>query len=125
MPRARPVSPEDKAGIQVIVGTPTYAIPTWLARQHPDVLVITPRGQAEYGRRQNMDITNPAFRDAAQKVIVALVDHVKDHPSVIGYQLDNETKAYETSGPNVQAAFVQSMRRRFPDLAAMNQAFGL
>ena len=52
----------DKAGIKVIVGTPTYAIPTWLARQHPDVLVVTPKGPAEYGRRQNMDITNPEFR---------------------------------------------------------------
>jgi beta-galactosidase len=115
----------DKAGIKVIVGTPTYAIPTWLAREHPDVLVITPRGPAEYGRRQNMDITNPAFRDAAQQVIVALVDHVKDHPSVIGYQLDNETKAYDTSGPNVQAAFVKSLRQQYPDLAAMNKEFGL
>ncbi|MEO5933160.1 MAG: beta-galactosidase, partial [Duganella sp.] len=39
----------DKAGIKVIVGTPTYAIPTWLARQHPDVLVTTPKGRADYG----------------------------------------------------------------------------
>ena len=115
----------DKAGVNVIVGTPTYAIPTWLAREHPDVLVITPKGPAEYGRRQNMDITNPNFRDAAQEVIVALIDHVKNHTSVIGYQLDNETKAYDTSGPNVQAAFVKSLRERFPDLAAMNKEFGL
>jgi beta-galactosidase len=115
----------DKAGIKVIVGTPTYAIPTWLAREHPDILVITPRGPAEYGRRQNMDITNPNFRKAAEQVIIALVDHVKDHPSVIGYQLDNETKAYDTSGPNVQAAFVQWMQKRYPDLAAMNKEFGL
>ena len=52
----------DKAGIKVIVGTPTYAIPTWLAREHPDVLAITPKGQNLYGKRQNMDITDPAFR---------------------------------------------------------------
>lgn len=115
----------DKAGINVIVGTPTYAIPTWLAREHPDVLVVTPRGPAEYGRRQNMDITNPNFREAAQEVIVALVEHVKSHRSVIGYQLDNETKPYDTSGPNVQAAFVKWMQQRFPDLAAMNKEFGL
>jgi beta-galactosidase len=115
----------DKAGIKVIVGTPTYAIPTWLAREHPDVLAVTPRGPAEYGRRQNMDITNTAFRKAAEQVIVALVDHVKDHPSVIGYQVDNETKSYDTSGPNVQAAFVQWMRQRFPDLAVLNKEFGL
>jgi len=44
---------------------------------------------------------------------------------VIGYQLDNETKAYDTSGPNVQAAFVKWMQSRFPDLAAMNKEFGL
>jgi beta-galactosidase len=115
----------DKAGIKVIVGTPTYAIPTWLAREHPEVLVVTPKGPAEYGRRQNMDITHPVFREAAQRVIVALVDHVKNHPSVIGYQVDNETKAYETSGPNVQAAFVKWMRQRYPNLAAMNKEFGL
>lgn len=41
----------DKAGIKVIIGTPTYAVPTWPARLHPDVLVVTPRGSAEYGRR--------------------------------------------------------------------------
>ena len=115
----------DKAGIKVIVGTPTYAIPTWLASEHPDVLVVTPQGRAEYGRRQNMDITNPNFREAAQRVIVALIDHVKDHSSVIGYQLDNETKAYETSGSNVQAAFVKWMRERHPDLVALNKEFGL
>src|ERR1700733_7993840 len=115
----------DKAGIKVIVGTPTYAIPTWLAREHPDVLVVTPRGPAQYGRRQNMDITNPNFRAAAQRVLLALIDRVKDHPCVIGYQLDNETKSYDTSGPNVQAAFVQWMRARYPDLAVLNKEFGL
>ena len=115
----------DKAGIKVIVGTPTYAFPTWLAREHPDVLAVTPQGPGGYGRRQNMDITNPNFRAAATRVIVALVDHVKDHPSVIGYQVDNETKANSTSGPEVQAAFVKWMRTRHPDLNALNHDFGL
>lgn len=112
-------------GIKVIVGTPTYAVPTWLAREHPNILVVTPRGRADYGRRQNMDITDPDYRRAAERVIVALVDHVKDHPAVIGYQVDNETKAYDTSGPNVQAAFVETMKRRWPDLNALNKAYGL
>ena len=114
------------AGIKVIIGTPTYAIPTWLAKQHPDVLAVTPQGPYTYGRRQNMDITNPEFRKAAERAIVALVDHVKDNPAVIGYQLDNETKAYGTSGPNVQAAFVEHMKARFNgNLDALNAAYGL
>jgi beta-galactosidase len=114
-----------RQGIKVIVGTPTYAVPTWLAREHPNVLAVTPRGPGRYGPRQNMDITDPDYRRAAQRVIVALIDHVRNNPAVIGYQIDNETKAYDTSGPNVQAAFVAEMKRKWPSLDALNKAYGL
>lgn len=121
----RMLSALHKQGIKVIVGTPTYAVPTWLVREHPNVLAITPQGQNKYGPRQNMDITDPDYRRASERVIVALIDHVKDHPAVIGYQVDNETKAYNTSGPNVQAGFVQRMKAKYPDLETLNRAFGL
>jgi len=113
------------ASIGVIVGTPTYAVPTWLAREHPDVLAVTPRGPNPYGPRQNMDITNPHFRAHAERVIRRLLEHVKDHPAVIGYQVDNETKHYQTAGPAVQALFVQYVKDRFGSLDAVNRAFGL
>ena len=58
-----------KAGIKVIVGTPTYAIPAWLVKKYPDVLAITPQGQNQYGARQNMDISNVHFRAHAEIVI--------------------------------------------------------
>jgi beta-galactosidase len=115
----------NRQGIKVIVGTPTYAVPTWLAREHPNVLAVTPRGPGRYGPRQNMDITDPDYRRAAERVIVALVDHVRNNPAVIGYQIDNETKAYDTSGPNVQAAFVAEMKRKWPSLDGLNKAYGL
>ncbi|NUQ30731.1 MAG: cellulase family glycosylhydrolase, partial [Acidobacteriaceae bacterium] len=121
----RTLAAMQRNGIKVIVGTPTYAIPTWLARQDPEILVVRREGQAHYGPRQNMDITNPEFRRAAERVIVALVDHVKDNPAVIGYQVDNETKAYGNTGANVQAAFVKEMQRKFPSLDGLNHAFGL
>ena len=113
------------ASIRVIVGTPTYAVPTWLVRTYPDVLAITPRGQNQYGPRQNMDITNPHFRVHAERVIRRLLAHVKDHPAIIGYQVDNETKHYQTAGPAVQALFVQYMKTKFESLDKVNRAFGL
>ena len=109
----------------MIIGTPTYAIPTWFAREHPDVLAITPNGQNRYGARQNMDISNSNFRFYAERIIRKLVDHVKDHPAVIGYQVDNETKPYNTSGPEVQKLFVQYMKAKFPSLDSMNKALVL
>jgi beta-galactosidase len=72
-----------KGGIKVIVGTPTYAIPTWMARKHPEILAITPQGQNHYGVRQNMDITNTDFRMYAERVIRKIMEHVKDNPRLL------------------------------------------
>ncbi|MEP7006401.1 MAG: beta-galactosidase [Sphingomonas bacterium] len=121
----RMLSAAQRYGIKVIVGTPTYAIPTWLARQHPDVLVTRPEGQAKFGFRQNMDITNPHYRAAARRVIETLIAHVAKHPAVIGYQVDNETKPYNTAGPNVQAAFVKALQQKWGSLDKLNKAWGL
>ncbi|MFT4076919.1 MAG: beta-galactosidase [Asticcacaulis sp.] len=121
----RTLAAMSRQGIKVIVGTPTYAVPTWLVREHPNVLAITPQGPNRYGPRQNMDITDPDYRRASERVIIALIDHVKDNPAVIGYQVDNETKAYNTSGPNVQAGFVAHMKQAYPNLDDLNKAFGL
>jgi beta-galactosidase len=39
-----------EAGIAVIVGTPTYAVPAWLAAKHPDILVTTVAGSKNMAR---------------------------------------------------------------------------
>lgn len=114
-----------KAGISVIIGTPTYAVPTWLVKEHPDVLAITQHGQNQYGPRQNMDISNLSYRYYAERVIRKMMEHIKDHPAIIGYQLDNETKAYNTAGPEVQKLFVQYMKTKFVSLDSINKVFGL
>lgn len=38
----------EEAGINVIIGTPTYAIPTWMVKYHPDVLAETVTGRGIY-----------------------------------------------------------------------------
>lgn len=111
--------------ISVIVGTPTYAVPTWLVKKYPDILAITQNGRERYGHRQNMDITNPDYLSHAERVIRILMEHVKDVPHVIGYQLDNETKSYGTAGPRVQAMFVDYLKENFPDINDFNHEFGL
>ncbi|HAT89246.1 MAG TPA: beta-galactosidase [Roseburia sp.] len=111
--------------ISVIVGTPTYAVPTWLVKKYPDILAITQNGRERYGHRQNMDITNPDYLSHAERIIRVLMEHVKDVPHVIGYQLDNETKSYGTAGPRVQAMFMDYLKEKFPDINDFNHEFGL
>ncbi|MEP7106755.1 MAG: beta-galactosidase [Ferruginibacter sp.] len=114
-----------KAGIRIILGTPTYAFPAWLAKKFPDVLVETPYRKNKYGVRQNMDITNTDFRFYAERIIRKIMQHVKDHPAIIGYQVDNETKSYGTSGPNVQRLFVQYLKEKYKSVEIINRSFGL
>ncbi|MEH7545804.1 beta-galactosidase [Neobacillus vireti] len=114
-----------KADIKVIVGTPTYAVPTWLVKQHPDVLAVTKNGPGKYGARQIMDITNPVYLFHAERIIRKLINHVKDHPAVIGYQVDNETKHYRTAGDNVQFQFVKYLKEKFSTIEELNKAYGL
>ena len=64
----------EQAGISVIIGTPTYAVPTWLVKKYPDVLAVTKQGQAMYGHRQNMDITNPDYLRYSERVIRKLME---------------------------------------------------
>ena len=116
----------EEAGINVIIGTPTYAIPTWMVKSHPDVMAETVKGRGIYGARQIMDITHPVYRFYAERVIRKLMECTAHRKCVIGFQVDNETKYYGTAGKNVQEKFVKYLRRKFNnDLDAMNHEFGL
>jgi len=116
----------EEAGINVIIGTPTYAIPTWMVKSHPDVMAETVKGRGIYGARQIMDITHPVYRFYAERVIRKLMECTAHRKCVIGFQIDNETKYYRTAGKNVQEKFVKYLRKKFNnDLDAMNHEFGL
>lgn len=116
----------EAAGISVIIGTPTYAIPTWMVKSYPDVLATTKKGPGIYGARQIMDITHPVYRYYGERVIRKLMEISAHRKCVIGFQLDNETKYYDTAGKNVQEQFVKYLRKKFNNnLDQMNAAFGM
>ena len=121
----RMLSAAIKYDLQVIIGTPTYAIPAWLVKKHPDILAITVSGQGIYGHRQIHDITNPHFLYYAERIIRKLLAQVADHPVVIGYQIDNETRSGEGMSPENQRRFIRHLQQKYPDIETFNRKFGL
>lgn len=132
----------NQAGIKAILGTPTYSIPTWLYKEHPEILVThygavpplsdpysptypTSLEPGYYGPRQNYDFLNPYFRQAAEKVIRQIISHFKDHPAVIGYQIDNETYPTGVPTPYMNAAFLERLKRKYKTPATINKIWGL
>ena len=115
----------NRAGIKVILGTPTYSIPPWLFKKHPEILVTRLGGEKSfYGPRQNMDITHPTYLFYAERIIRRIVSRFRDHPAVIGYQIDNETGPYGTAGKNVQSGFVEYLKKKFRSTAQLNKLWG-
>jgi beta-galactosidase len=122
----RIVDAMSKAGIKVILGTPTYSIPAWMAHQHPEMLARYPDGrQNSYGMRQNMDTDSPAYRFYAERLIRHIVAHYKDNPNVIGWQLDNETSSYNAANNDVFIGFQHYLEKKFVTPEALSNAWFL
>jgi beta-galactosidase len=115
-----------QAGIKVIMGTPTYSIPAWLYKEHPEIAIRRVGGQIiTFGYRQNTDLLNPTYRFYCERIIRKIVEHYKDNPDVIGFQIDNETSSGGATNPDVQTGFVEYLQHKFKTVQELNQIWGL
>ncbi len=112
-------------GIKAVLGTPTASPPAWLMSKYPDIAAMDKNGvRYRFGSRQNYCLHNPSFLAAVQRIVTAMAERYKDHPGVLGWQIDNEL-----GGPNCfdalcQAAFQKWCRTKFKTLDALNKAWG-
>ena len=112
------------AGIKVILGTPTYSVPAWMYKEHPEIFLTRFGGQTiTFGYRQNTDLLNPTYRRYCERVIRKLLEHYKDNPTVIGWQIDNETSAGAAANHDVQAGFVNYLQKKFKTVDDLNQVW--
>jgi len=115
-----------RAGIRIIMGTPTYSIPAWMYKEHPEIIVRHLGGQrVEFGLRQNTDLLNPTYRFYCERVIRKICERYKDNPAVIGYQIDNETSSSGAANSDVQAGFEEYLKAKFKTVDELNRVWGL
>jgi beta-galactosidase len=119
----------DKAhagGISVIIGTPTYAVPSWLFKKHPEIVAQNATGRPiPYGHRQNVDYSHPTFLKYAEIIIRKIVERYKAHPAVIGWQVDNEPGTEILFNDGVFDSFKKSLQKEYGDIENLNKAWGL
>ena len=116
-----------KAGIKVILGTPTYSIPAWMSKKHPEILSQTYDGQQSYyGIRQNMDLQNPIYRKYCERIIRKMMEHFAKNPAIIGYQVDNEVEARNIDNEDYFLGFRDYIKSQFNNnLDSLNRRWGL
>ena len=116
-------------GLQVILGTPTAAIPAWLAKKHPDILSQFENGQPRiFGGRHVCCYNHPQLYKYSEKIIRAMVSHYKSEPQIAAWQIDNEI-GHEGSDlcwcPRCREAFRRFLRDKFGgDIHRLNETYG-
>ena len=91
------------------MGTPTYTPPAWLTERYPEVLRISFEGTLlRHGSRRHYNYTSPIYREKSRAITEALAEHYRDHPAVIGWQIDNELNCH------VDVSFAESDHARLP-----------
>jgi beta-galactosidase len=77
--------------MKAILGTSSYVPPQWLVGEHPEILVQPlPGYPGDPMSRKSPCLNHSLYREACRRYISAIGQEFKDHPAVIGWQLDNE-----------------------------------
>jgi len=114
-------------GLQVIMGTPTATPPAWLTHRYPEVLNAAQDGTLyRHGMRRHYNYNSPKYRELCAIITREMAQHYKEHPAIVGWQLDNEfnceTNVFYSEADH--AAFRKWAKRKYGTLQALNEAWG-
>jgi beta-galactosidase len=112
-------------GIRAILGTPSAAPPAWLMAKYPDIAAMNEEGiRYRFGSRRNYCLHNPNYLAAIRGIVTAMAEHYKDHPGVLGWQIDNELGSPDCYDNYCLTAFQKWCRAKYSSLDALNKAWG-
>jgi beta-galactosidase len=111
-------------GIQAVLGTPTASPPPWLMVKYPEAFRVRSDGQRmTYGNRREYCPNNSAYQAASRRIVTQMAQHYAGHPSVIGWQIDNEfgDRCY---CPVCANGFQEWLSKRYHSLQDLNAKWG-
>jgi beta-galactosidase len=115
-------------GHKVVLGTPTATPPAWLSRNYPETLPIDAEGRRRnFGSRRHYCPNTPIYREYSATIVSEMARRYVDHPSVIGWQIDNEFGGGRTTYcycEDCARAFQHWLQQRYTSLDGLNTAWG-
>ncbi|MEN6560367.1 MAG: beta-galactosidase [Acidobacteriota bacterium] len=114
-----------RAGLKVILCTPTPCPPAWLGEKHPDIYLVGADGRRlEHGTRANASLADDVFVRYARRIVAELGRRYGRDPRVWGWQLDNEPWGPPDYSPAARRKFQAWLERRYGTIEKMNTVWG-
>lgn len=115
--------------MKVIFCTPTATPSAWISEKYPEILPVTIDGQTiHHGMRRHYNYNSPKYRELTARICHKLAEHYCHHPSIVGWQIDNEFNG--GGGPNTfysesdHKAFRNFLKDKYKTLDHLNEAWG-
>lgn len=117
-----------KAGLKVVLGTPTATPPKWLVDENPEMVPVDEQGRPRgFGSRRHYTFSSEAYWRESRRIVEMLAERYGKNPHVVGWQTDNEFGCHETVlswGETDLKAFRRWLRHRYQSPTQLNTAWG-
>lgn len=114
-------------GMQVIFCTPTATPPAWLTEKYPETLNADMDGHLfRHGSRRHYNYNSPVYRKLCRNIVEISASHYAQHPSIVGWQLDNEFNCENDTfySDSDTVAFRCFLQECYGTLEELNKAWG-
>ena len=110
-------------GIRVVIAELITDAPEWMYRKYPQaryrasdgsVVNSSIGGSSATGGFPGLCLDNPEVREAAGKFLTALVEHYRNHPALLAYDLWNEN-TYNGGSPAKMYCYCDATKRKLRD----------
>lgn len=117
-----------KAGLKIVLGTPTATPPKWLMDAHPDIAPVDEEGNVRgFGSRRHYSFSSETYHSESKRIVEKLARRYGNHPALAGWQTDNEFGCHNTVlswGAEDLKAFQNWLRKTYQTTDQLNEAWG-
>lgn len=118
-----------RAGLKVVLGTPTAAPPVWLAQKHPEILPINERGEVLHeGTRRALSMNSDTYWEVSKLIVRRLAEALGNHPALIAWQIDNGIGGHFSEAsynPESQKDWHAWLQAKYETADRLNDCLGL
>ena len=118
----------EKAGISVMLGTPTATPPIWLEELDPGMMVLDESGRRrQHGGRRNNCSNNPTYIKYSRRIVERFAQEFGKDPRVVCWQIDNEICIQESGCycEYCRKGFADYLEEKYKTIGNLNRRWGL
>jgi len=117
-----------KAGLKIVLGTPTATPPRWMLTKHPDILACDKNGRPrKFGSRRHYCFSHEGYKSECARIAAKLGERYGENPHIQSWQIDNEYGCHDTTlsySQAAEAAFRVWLLEKYKSIEALNTAWG-